>query len=125
MVVGARQSFQFFRQITWFLGNNRALSKFRYQILHNLISITKFYKNHSVKANFKLSTRATLAVEIFCIKKSKQLSKEWFVIPKVLLSQTLNYTEINYFTLEIEKYKLIHLASIYASLSNIPVEEDT
>ena len=22
MVVGARQSFQFFRQITWFLGNN-------------------------------------------------------------------------------------------------------
>ena len=125
MVVGASRSFQFFRQITWFLRNNRALSKFRYQILHNLISITKFYKNHSVKANFKLSTRAILAVEIFCIKKSKQLSKEWFVIPKVLLSQTLNYTEINYFTLEIEKYKLIHLASIYASLSNIPVEEDT
>ena len=30
MVVGARPSFQFFRQITWFLGNNRALSKFRY-----------------------------------------------------------------------------------------------
>ena len=28
--VGARQSFQFFRQIAWFLGNNRALSKFRY-----------------------------------------------------------------------------------------------
>ena len=27
MVVGARQSFQFFRQITWFLENNRALSK--------------------------------------------------------------------------------------------------
>ena len=27
-VVGARQSFQFFRQITWFLGNNGALSKF-------------------------------------------------------------------------------------------------
>ena len=28
MVVIARQSFQFFRQKTWFLGNNRALSKF-------------------------------------------------------------------------------------------------
>ena len=25
MVVGARQSFQFFREITWFHGNNRAL----------------------------------------------------------------------------------------------------
>ena len=27
-VVGARQSFQFFREITWFLGNKRTLSKF-------------------------------------------------------------------------------------------------
>ena len=32
MVVGACQNFQFFRQITWFLGNDRALSKFRYWI---------------------------------------------------------------------------------------------
>ena len=40
-VIEACQRFQFFRQITWFLGNNRALSKFRYRILHNLISITK------------------------------------------------------------------------------------
>ena len=39
VAVGARQNFQFFRQIAWFLGNNRALSKFRYQILYNLISI--------------------------------------------------------------------------------------
>ena len=38
MVVGARQSFQFFKQITWFLGNTRALSKFKYSILHHLIS---------------------------------------------------------------------------------------
>ena len=44
MIVGARQSFQFFRQITWFLGNNRALSRFRYRILHNLISIIILYK---------------------------------------------------------------------------------
>ena len=30
MVVEARQSFQFFRQIAWFLGNNKAFSKFWY-----------------------------------------------------------------------------------------------
>ena len=41
VAVGARQSFQFFRQIAWFFGNNRALSKCRYQILYNLIIITK------------------------------------------------------------------------------------
>ena len=41
MAVGARQNFQLFRKITWFLGNNRALSKFRYRILKNLISISK------------------------------------------------------------------------------------
>ena len=37
MVVGARQSFQFFRKNK----NNRALSKFLYEILHYLISIIK------------------------------------------------------------------------------------
>ena len=41
VIVGADQSFQFFWQIVWFLGNDRALSKFRYQILYNLITITK------------------------------------------------------------------------------------
>ena len=41
MVVGARQRFQFLREIIWFLGNNRALFKFRYQIFYNLISINK------------------------------------------------------------------------------------
>ena len=40
-IVGARQSFQIFRQNTWFLKNNRALSKFLYGILHYLISIIK------------------------------------------------------------------------------------
>ena len=44
-VVGARQSFQFFRQISWFLGNTRALSKFKYCILHHLISIIKLQNN--------------------------------------------------------------------------------
>ena len=41
MVIGARQSFQFLRQNTWFLENNKALSKFLYEILHYLISIIK------------------------------------------------------------------------------------
>ena len=37
-VVEAGQSFQIFRQNGWFLENNRALSKFLYEILHNLIT---------------------------------------------------------------------------------------
>ena len=41
MVVGARQSFQFFRQSTTVLKNNRALSKFLHDFLHYLIRITK------------------------------------------------------------------------------------
>ena len=40
MVVGARQSFQFFRQSTWLPENNSVLSKFLYEILRYLISIT-------------------------------------------------------------------------------------
>ena len=40
-VVGARQSFQIFGQNTWFLQNNRDLSKFLYVILNSLVSITK------------------------------------------------------------------------------------
>ena len=52
VVVGARQSFQFFRQIAWFLENNRAFSRFRYRFLYNLTSITKLWKNHSIKSNF-------------------------------------------------------------------------
>ena len=38
---GAQQTFQFFRQKTWFLENNRTSSKFLYGILHYLISIIK------------------------------------------------------------------------------------
>ena len=41
MVVGARPSFQFFKQKTWFLKNNKALSKFLYEVSYYLISITK------------------------------------------------------------------------------------
>ena len=45
MVFKARQSFQFFREKTWFLPNNRGLPLFRYQTLQNLISTTKLLKN--------------------------------------------------------------------------------
>ena len=41
MVVGARHSSQIFRQNTWFLENNRALSKFLYGIWHYLNIIIK------------------------------------------------------------------------------------
>ena len=41
VVVGARQSFQIFRQNTWFLENKRVLSKSLYGTLHYLISISK------------------------------------------------------------------------------------
>ena len=40
MAVVARQSFQFFRQNTWLLENNRVLSEFLSGILNSLISIT-------------------------------------------------------------------------------------
>ena len=56
IVVEARQSFQFFRQLTWFFRNNRALPKFRYHIFHYLVSIIRFKKNQSIKANC-ISTR--------------------------------------------------------------------
>ena len=59
MVARARQIFEFFRQITWFRRNNRALSKFRYRILHYLISFiikkpfheSQFYINHPSRFN--------------------------------------------------------------------------
>ena len=41
MVVRALETFQFFRQLTWFLENNKALPKFRYRILHYLISMIR------------------------------------------------------------------------------------
>ena len=52
-VVGARQSFQFFRQNIWFLENSTALPNFLFGILHYLISITKLQKgNQSIKPIF-------------------------------------------------------------------------
>ena len=45
VVVGACKSYQFFRQITWILGNKRALFKCKYWILHQVISIIKLQNN--------------------------------------------------------------------------------
>ena len=45
MVIGARQSFQYVKQIIRFLGNNRALSERKYWILQHLISIIKLQNN--------------------------------------------------------------------------------
>ena len=55
MIVKARQSFQFLKQMNWFIRNNETLSKFRYWIL--LYQVTK---NQPVKANFMLTLQATL-----------------------------------------------------------------
>ena len=41
MVIGASQSFQFFRGKTWFFGSKRALSQLKYWILHHLIRMIK------------------------------------------------------------------------------------
>ena len=59
MEVVARQSFQFFRQITWFFRSKRALFKVKYWILHHLISIIKLQNDWFVKTNFILTTQAT------------------------------------------------------------------
>ena len=52
-VGGARQSFQIFRQNTWFLEISRALSDFFNGISHYLISIIKLQKNQSIKKQRK------------------------------------------------------------------------
>ena len=39
---------RFFRKITWFIGNKRALSKFLYGILYYLISINQIIKKMSI-----------------------------------------------------------------------------
>ena len=57
MVVGACQKFQLFRQIAWLLRNNGTLSKFRYQTCISYLVLPDYEK-----ANFKLTTRATLNI---------------------------------------------------------------
>ena len=69
MVFLARQSFQFLRQNTLFLENNRAFSKFLYVILHYLISITIKQRSQCIKSNFILITRAILMQTVGTRKK--------------------------------------------------------
>ena len=65
MVSADCQSFQFFRQINWFIQSNRALSKLMSRFLKFLISITKLKKKiQSIKSNFILTMRATLKFQI-------------------------------------------------------------
>ena len=60
MEVGALQSFRFFRQNTWLLKNNRALSKFLYGILNYFISITKLKKKSVHKTQFYINHASRL-----------------------------------------------------------------
>ena len=65
MVSADCQSFQFFRQINWFIRSNRALSKLMSRFLKFLISITKLKKKiQSIKSKFILTMRATLKFQI-------------------------------------------------------------
>lgn len=57
------------------------------------------------------------SVEIFSIKKSKQLLTEWFAIPKVVLCPTLKCHWKELFCIcETEKYKTLNLTSFHTSL---------
>ena len=60
MVVGALQSFKFFRQKSLVSLKQQSLSKSLYTDLRYLISIIKSYLNLSMKNNFILTTQSTL-----------------------------------------------------------------
>ena len=62
MVVGARESFQFFRQKTWFLENNRALSKFLYEVWHYLIN---YCYQITIKSVHKKQNRPSLSLQLY------------------------------------------------------------
>ena len=55
--------FHFLRQMNWFLGNDRVSSKFRYHILHYVISAIKLIENWSIRHDFILTTHAILHPE--------------------------------------------------------------
>ena len=95
MVVGACQGFQFFRQSTWFLENNRALSKFLSRIFHFLISITKLWRKSVHKTHFYINHASHL-------KKKCTNIRFYFSIHK---KKTKKNHKIPYGQLVIEKYK--------------------
>ena len=102
-VVGALQSFQFFRQITKFLGNTRALPKFKYWILHHLTSIIKLENNWSVVFYIvpSISGRPTC---FFCItvERSDDLHLSWYFSLRLLAVFSPNFRcgwdFLNFFT---------------------------
>ena len=55
MAAGAGQNFQFFRQLTWFLGNNRPLFEFRYRIFRYLIIIIRLRKKSVRESQFQIN----------------------------------------------------------------------
>ena len=75
MVVGAREGFQFFRQKSWFLKNNRALSNFVYgifailyyycQIIKKSVHETQFYINHASHLNHLSALQLFTVIVIF------------------------------------------------------------
>ena len=64
MVVEARQNFQFFKQITWYLGNNRAMSKFKCRILHYLMSILNHTKKIVCKSQLFINHASHLKLKL-------------------------------------------------------------
>ena len=59
MVTGS-QNFEFFGSNTWFLENNRALSKFLYRILHYLISNYQVIKGSVHKSQIFINNASHL-----------------------------------------------------------------
>ena len=55
---------KFFRQNTWFLKNNRTLSKFLYEILHYLIGITKLSKKSVHVSQFYINHLSHFTVSL-------------------------------------------------------------
>ena len=108
MGVGARQSFQFFRQTTWLLKNNRALSKFRYRILHYLLIIIKLQSNSSVKPNFMLITRTILKERIETFKPCRT----WAAVSKqCIISNVWTVTNLGLINVHIYVRKKVKLAT--------------
>ena len=104
MVVGARQSFQFFRQNTWFLENNGALSKFLYGVLHYLI-------------NFKQVIFGNLVLDLlFLILRLHAFFSNPFISNAVLIlaknqANAKHHLEAEFCYLKNYSYSLIKLSS--------------
>ena len=80
----------FFRQFTWFLGNNKALPNLLNGVLHYSISIIKLLKDHSIKVNspkFSIWHKEILeifAVTLSCIEFLCQCLREITLIHQII-----------------------------------------